>query len=238
MIRNWYYCASLVWWASILFMFVEVVLSREQLMANITIKLLLAGVWDTVSHQMFLSTECLDFQKKLLLKCSSYDCDHCRKNLDNYLVTIRLFTFERPQAQMQFHMLCQMLFAFEHLWKRNLVWNTYACDGHKNTIPYRRFHRSVHRICQLRPSPHLHWPTRLSLCLNRPLPLSQWLFCYLAWLWRLPFWAVLFVQQFWFERYSCWWLKSLHSIVLEVWKFGVCWSVLIQSFPATMPVQL
>lgn len=63
MIRNWYYCASLVWWASILFMFVEVVLSREQLMANITIKLLLAGVWDTVSHQMFLSTECLDFQK-------------------------------------------------------------------------------------------------------------------------------------------------------------------------------
>lgn len=38
-------------------------------MANITIELLLAGVRDTMSHQMLLSTERLDFGEKTYSKC-------------------------------------------------------------------------------------------------------------------------------------------------------------------------
>lgn len=73
----------------LLFMLVEIILAREQLMADVTVELFFARMRNHVSHQMLLTAECL--------------------------VTIRFIAFERAQAQMQLQMLGQVLLALEHL---------------------------------------------------------------------------------------------------------------------------
>lgn len=81
----------------LLFMFVEVILSWEQFMANIAIKLLFPGVWNAMPHKMLLSAE--------------------------GFVAIWFITLERTKSQMKFHMLCQMLLPFEHFIADFTCWN-------------------------------------------------------------------------------------------------------------------
>lgn len=70
-------------------MLIEIVFAREQLLAEVAVEHLLAGVRDDVPHQMLLAAE--------------------------RLVAAGLVALERPQAEVQLDVLRQVLFALEHL---------------------------------------------------------------------------------------------------------------------------
>lgn len=80
----------------LLFVLVEIVLARKHLLAEFAVEHLLARMRNDVSHQMLFPAE--------------------------RFVATRFGAGERSQAQVKFHVLIQMLFAFEHLLAQRTRW--------------------------------------------------------------------------------------------------------------------